>query len=55
MTRARDRMAAMVDKGMTEEEALAAKPFADLDAKWAGNEQGSISFIRNVYNSFKRS
>ena len=52
---ARDRMAAMVGKGMTEEEALAAKPFADLDAKWAGNERDSINFIRMVYNSFKRS
>src|ERR1700686_1507947 len=52
---ARDRMAAMVGKRMTEEEAVAAKPFADLDAKWAGNEQGSINFIRNAYNSFKRS
>jgi cyclase len=52
---ARDRMAAIVGKGMTEEEALAAKPFADLDAKWAGTEQGSINFIRNAYNSFKRS
>src|ERR1700692_3999847 len=51
---ARDRMAAMVDKGMTEEEAVAAKPFADLDAKWAGNEQGSVNFIRMAYNSFKR-
>jgi cyclase len=45
----------MVGKGMTEEEAVAAKPFADLDAKWAGNEQSSINFIRNAYNSFKRS
>jgi hypothetical protein len=36
---ARDRMAAMVGNGMSEEEALAAKPFADLDAKWAGNER----------------
>ena len=52
---ARDRMAAMVGKGMTEEEALAAKPFLDLDAKWAGGEQGSVNFIRNAYNSFKRS
>jgi hypothetical protein len=51
---ARDRMAAMVGKGMTEEEAVAAKPFADLDAKWAGNEQGSVNFVRNAYNSFKR-
>ena len=52
---ARDRMAAMVDKGVTEEEAVAAKPFADLDAKWAGNERDSVNFIRMAYNSFKRS
>jgi cyclase len=52
---ARDRMAAMVDKGKTAEEAQAAKPFADLDAKWAGNERDSVNFIRMAYNSFKRS
>jgi glyoxylase-like metal-dependent hydrolase (beta-lactamase superfamily II) len=52
---ARDRMAAMVGKGMTEEEAVEAKPFADLDAKWAGGERDSVNFIRNAYNSFKRS
>jgi cyclase len=52
---ARDRMAAMVGKGMTEAEVLAAKPFADLDATWAGNERDSVNFIRNAYNSFKRS
>src|ERR1700730_10522582 len=52
---ARDRMAAMVGKGMTEEEAVTAKPFADLDAKWAGNERESVNFIRVTYNSFKRS
>src|ERR1700731_517982 len=52
---ARDRMAAMVGKGMTKEEAVAAKPFADLDAKWAGNERDAVNFIRMAYNSFKRS
>jgi glyoxylase-like metal-dependent hydrolase (beta-lactamase superfamily II) len=52
---ARDRMAAMVDKGVTEEEAVAAKPFADLDARWAGDARDSVNFIRNAYNSFKRS
>jgi cyclase len=52
---ARDRMAAMVGKGMTEGEAQAAKPFADLDAKWAGNDRDSVNFIRMAYNSFKRS
>ena len=55
LARARDRMAAMIDKGMTEEEAVAAKPFTDLDAKWAGNEQDAVNFIRNAYNSFRRS
>ena len=52
---ARDRMAAMVGKGMTEEEAIAARPFVDLDAKWAGNERDTVNFIRMAYNSFKRS
>jgi hypothetical protein len=55
LARARDRMAVMIGKGMTEEEVVAARPFADLDAKWAGNERDSINFIRNAYNSFKRS
>jgi hypothetical protein len=48
-------MAAMIDKGTTEDEAVAAKPFADLDARWAGNERDSANFIRMAYNSFKRS
>jgi hypothetical protein len=52
---AHDRMAAMVDKGMTEAEALAARPFADLDPKWAGSERDALNFIRNAYNSFNRS
>ena len=54
LAKARDRMAALVGEGMTEDEAVAAKPFKDLDAKWASNEQDSINFIRNAYNSFKR-
>ena len=54
LAKARDRMAAIVGEGMTEDEAVAAKPFKDLDAKWASNEQDSINFIRNAYNSFKR-
>ena len=52
---ARDRMVALVGKGMTEEEVVAAKPFGDLDAKWAGNERDSVNFIRMAYNSFNRS
>jgi glyoxylase-like metal-dependent hydrolase (beta-lactamase superfamily II) len=52
---ARDRVAAMLGKGMTEEDAVAARPFADLDAKWAGNERDAVNFVRMAYNSFKRS
>jgi glyoxylase-like metal-dependent hydrolase (beta-lactamase superfamily II) len=51
---ARDRMAAMIDKGVTEAEAVARKPFADLDAKWAGSERDAANFVRMAYNSFKR-
>ena len=31
------------------------KPLADLDAKWAANEQQAQNWTRMVYNSFKRS
>jgi hypothetical protein len=34
---------------------LAAKPLAELDGKWAANEQAATNFVRVVYNSFKRS
>ena len=51
---ARDRMAAIIGKGMSEDEAVAAKPFADLDAKWAGSERDAANFVRMAYNSFKR-
>jgi hypothetical protein len=33
---------------------LAAKPFADLDARWAANEEAAATFIRMVYNPLKR-
>jgi cyclase len=52
---ARDRMAELVAEGKSEQDALAAKPFVDLNAKWAANEQAATNFIRMVYNSFKRS
>jgi glyoxylase-like metal-dependent hydrolase (beta-lactamase superfamily II) len=48
---ARDRMAALVKQGKTEDEVQAAKPFADLDAKWAANEQNRKTFVRVVYHS----
>jgi cyclase len=51
----RDRIQKLFDEGKSEEEVLALKPLADLDAKWAaGNPQLAVSHTRNVYNSFKR-
>jgi len=44
----------LVDEGKSEEEVLAAKPLADLDAMWANNPQYAAAHTRNVYNSFKR-
>src|SRR3984893_1699397 len=43
---ARDRMAKLVKEGKSEADVVAAKPFADLDAKWAPTELASTNFIR---------
>ncbi|MGB8401083.1 MBL fold metallo-hydrolase [Bradyrhizobium sp.] len=48
---ARDRMARLVKEGKSEDDVVAAKPFADLDAKWAPTELAGTSFIRVVYHS----
>jgi cyclase len=50
---ARDRMAALIKDGKSESDIYAAKPFADLDAKWAANEQAAKNFMRVVYASLK--
>lgn len=50
---ARDRMAALVKDGKSESDIYASKPFADLDAKWALNEQAGRNFMRVVYASLK--
>jgi cyclase len=48
---ARDRMAALMKDGKSEDDVVAAKPFADLDAKWAPTELASKNFIRVVWHS----
>jgi glyoxylase-like metal-dependent hydrolase (beta-lactamase superfamily II) len=50
----RDRIERLVRDGKTEEQVIALKPLADLDAKWAANPEAAVNHIRNVYNSFKR-
>ena len=41
-------------EGKTEQEVVALKPLADLDAKWAATPEAAVNHTRNVYNSFKR-
>jgi glyoxylase-like metal-dependent hydrolase (beta-lactamase superfamily II) len=48
---ARDRMAKLVKEGKSEDDVVAAKPFTDLDVKWAPAELASKNFIRVVYHS----
>ena len=48
---ARDRMAKLVKEGKSEDDAIAAKPFADLAAKWAPTELASKNFVRVVWHS----
>jgi glyoxylase-like metal-dependent hydrolase (beta-lactamase superfamily II) len=49
----RDRMIALIKEGKSEAEVLAAKPFADFDAKFKTNEQASTNWMRVVYASVK--
>jgi len=51
LTTARDSMAKLVKQGKSESDVVAAKPFADLDKKWAPSDQASTNFIRVVYHS----
>ena len=48
---ARDRVRALKDAGRTLEEAIAAKPLADLDADWAGGRYKGGDFVRMVYET----
>jgi cyclase len=51
----RDRVRKLVDEGQSEQQVVAEKPLADLDKKWAANDQQAQNWLRMVYNSFKRS
>jgi len=48
---ARDRMAKLLKQGKSEDDVIAAKPFSDLDAKWAPTELAARNFVRVVYHS----
>jgi cyclase len=51
LTSAHDRMAKLVKEGKSEDDVVAAKPFADFDAKWVPTELARTNFIRVVYHS----
>lgn len=50
---ARDRVAKLIAEGKSEQEAVAAKPFTDLDKQTGANPQQSDVFVRGIYNSLK--
>ena len=50
----RDRIEKLFNEGKTEQEVVALKPLADLDATWANNPGHAVGHTRNVYNSFNR-
>src|SRR4029077_6998928 len=52
---ARERVEKLMKEGKTEAQIVAAKPLADLDKTWADNDQAAANFVKQVYNSFKRS
>ena len=50
----RDRVQAMIDRGMTRQEIIEAKPTADLDAVWSGGDSAD-RFVGLVYDGLARS
>jgi glyoxylase-like metal-dependent hydrolase (beta-lactamase superfamily II) len=52
---ARGRMAKLIKAGKTEDQVVAAKPFADYDRKFGATDQQQTNFIRVVYHSLKPS
>lgn len=52
---ARERVEKLVIEGKSEAEVVAADPLADLNKTWAANDQAGVNFLKQVYNSFKRS
>jgi glyoxylase-like metal-dependent hydrolase (beta-lactamase superfamily II) len=52
---ARERVQKLVREGKSEAEVVALNPLKDLNETWAANGQAGVNFLKQVYNSFKRS
>ena len=50
-----ERVGKLVNEGKTEAEVVALDPLKDLNATWAADAAGATNFLKQVYNSFKRS
>jgi cyclase len=51
---ARDRVAKLIAEGKSDKEAVAARPFPDLDKQTGANQAQSDVFVRGIYNSLQR-
>ena len=50
---ARDRVAKLMADGKSLDEAVAAKPLADIGARIGANEEQNANFVRVIYRSLK--
>lgn len=50
---ARDRVAALIKQGKSEQQAVAANPLADIGTRLGASEQQNANFVRVIYNSLK--
>jgi hypothetical protein len=51
----RERVGKLFREGKSESEVLSANPLQDLNPAWAADDQASVNFLKQVYNSFQRS
>ena len=51
----RERVEKLFRAGKSEDEVIAANPLQDLNATWAADDTAAVNFLKQVYNSFKRS
>jgi glyoxylase-like metal-dependent hydrolase (beta-lactamase superfamily II) len=51
----RERVGKLFREGETESEVLGANPLQDLNPAWAADDQAATNFLKQVYNSFRRS
>ena len=52
---ARERVEKLFKEGKSETEVMAENPLKDLNETWAADDKAAANFLKQVYNSFKRS